>query len=172
MRDIPDFPGYRASAAGRVWSDKRGRYLTPNSGKDGYLRVGLRQEGRTRTVYVHRLVALAYLGPCPEGQEVRHLNGCPADNRVENLAYGTHLENMADMRAHGGNAQARRTHCAQGHPYIGDNLHVRPRNGKRECRQCMRDRAQAYRTLRRMTVCPNCQGKGCQYCDVRRDTDR
>lgn len=149
MRDIPGYPGYQASAGGRVWSAKTSRYLKPQADKGGYLIIAPSVDGKARPSRVHRLIALAYLGPCPPGMEVRHLNGAPADNRVENLAYGTHLENMADMRAQGGNAQARRTHCAQGHPYAGENLHIRPSNGKRECRQCMRDRAQAYRDRKR-----------------------
>lgn len=33
--------------------------------------------------------------------ECRHLNGIRADNRLENLAYGTVAENMADKQSHG-----------------------------------------------------------------------
>lgn len=39
------------------------------------------------------------------------------------------------------------THCPKGHPYSGDNLYIRP-NGKRECRECLRDQ-QRRRTRRR-----------------------
>jgi hypothetical protein len=44
---------------------------------------------------VHRLVLLAFVGPCPAGHEVLHLNHQPADNRLENLRYGTRSENIA-----------------------------------------------------------------------------
>jgi len=50
---------------------------------------------------VHRLVAAAFIGPCPDGQEVRHLDGNRRNNTLANLAYGTHDENMADQIAHG-----------------------------------------------------------------------
>ncbi len=50
---------------------------------------------------VHRLVLLVFVGPCPPGMGCRHLNGNPADNRLENLAWGTHTENMADRNRHG-----------------------------------------------------------------------
>jgi hypothetical protein len=46
---------------------------------------------------IHKLVAEAFIGPCPEGQEVRHGPKGYADNSVGNLCYGTHAENMADM---------------------------------------------------------------------------
>lgn len=51
--------------------------------------------------YVHRLVALVFLGPPRDGDEVRHLDGKPSNNVVKNLAWGTHLENMQDMVRHG-----------------------------------------------------------------------
>ena len=51
--------------------------------------------------YVHRLVLEAFVGPCPEGQECRHLNGDPGDNRLENLVWGSPLENSLDMVKHG-----------------------------------------------------------------------
>ena len=51
----------------------------------------------------HRLVARHYLGPCPEGMEVRHLcgrgtNGCVT---ASHLRYGTHAENCRDTVRHG-----------------------------------------------------------------------
>jgi hypothetical protein len=42
---------------------------------------------------VHRLVALAFLGPCPPGYQVNHKNGVKYDNRIENLEYLTPAEN-------------------------------------------------------------------------------
>ncbi len=44
---------------------------------------------------VHRLVALAFLGPPPTpAHEVNHKNGIRSDSRVENLEWVTHLENI------------------------------------------------------------------------------
>ncbi len=34
---------------------------------------------------LHRLICEAFHGPCPEGQECRHLDGDPSNNRPENL---------------------------------------------------------------------------------------
>jgi len=42
---------------------------------------------------VHRIVAEVFIGPCPEGYVVDHLNREKLDNRVENLEYVTPSEN-------------------------------------------------------------------------------
>lgn len=67
----------------------------------GYLRLTLRVHGRTIRRRVHRLIALAFHGPCPPGMQVRHLNGVPDDNRPGNLRYGTAAENKQDQAVHG-----------------------------------------------------------------------
>lgn len=56
---------------------------------------------RRKNATVHSLVAAAFLGPRPAGEDVRHLDGDPENNRASNLAYGTRTQNMADAREHG-----------------------------------------------------------------------
>jgi hypothetical protein len=63
--------------------------------------VGIRYDLQRTMYYVHRLVLDAFVGPCPEGMEARHLNGNSMDNRLENLAWSTHAVNMADKFRHG-----------------------------------------------------------------------
>ena len=46
----------------------------------------------------HKLVALAWLGPRPQGMEIDHLNGCKLDWSVENLEYVTPAENRRRAR--------------------------------------------------------------------------
>jgi hypothetical protein len=53
------------------------------------------------TKMVHRLVAEAFLGPCPSGMECCHNNGVAADNRLLNLRYDTHKSNIDDRARHG-----------------------------------------------------------------------
>ena len=50
--------------------------------------------------YVHRMVMETFVGPCPEGKEVSHLNGDNSDNRLENLVYETRKENCARKVSH------------------------------------------------------------------------
>ncbi len=85
-------PG-RATYAGRI------RHGDPN--RSGYLRMHLRQPGRHENRLVHELVALAFLGPKPEGHFVNHKNLIKSDNRLENLEYLTHLENMRHFYRNG-----------------------------------------------------------------------
>lgn len=70
-----------------------GRVLKPQVVNGGYLVVQLWQDGRPRTCLVHSLVAVAFLGSMPEGQEVNHKNGNKLDNTPGNLEYLTRSEN-------------------------------------------------------------------------------
>ena len=68
------------------------RVLRPGPSASGHLSVVL---GRSRgSKGVHRLVLLAFAGPCPDGMEALHLNGNPRDNRLRNLRWGTRGENI------------------------------------------------------------------------------
>lgn len=111
------------------------RTLTRHGDEQGRLKVTFHAGGKTYNRRVAPLVAEAFIGPRPPGQVVRHLNGDPADNRVENLAYGTQSENMLDMVRHGRNNVAKRE-CPQGHPYTEGNLRIIPKTGGRVCRAC------------------------------------
>lgn len=98
-RSLPDFPGYEVSNMGRVrWRD---RIKTATPDHKGYPRVSFWINGSSRKVFVHKLVAEAFLGPRPHGMVIRHGsagNGVPA---VSNLQYGTPIENEADKVVHG-----------------------------------------------------------------------
>jgi HNH endonuclease len=79
---------------------------------------------------------LAFEGACPEGLQVRHLDGDPKNNKFENLVYGTPKENMEDRdKVHGRNYELNKTHCPQDHPYDDVNTYVAP-DGSRQCKTC------------------------------------
>ena len=71
-----------------------GRILSSCGDGRGYLFVGLSINGTRRHYRVHRLVAVAFLGTCPEGKEVNHKDGNKTNNYLENLEYMTRSENM------------------------------------------------------------------------------
>lgn len=134
---------YQVSDDGQVLSAPRprtrGGLLKQFDDGHGYPHVTLTRNGIQRRFGVHQLVALAFIGPCPEGREVRHLDGNPANRNASNLAYGTHGENMRDMILHGTSSTARKTHCPAGHPY--DEANTRIYDGRRWCRACARERS-------------------------------
>jgi hypothetical protein len=78
--------------------NQKGKMLKPGLASSGYPTVAL---GRGRTKTVHSLVAEAFIGPRPEGCEVRHKNGVRDDPRACNLEYGTRTENIYDAVKHG-----------------------------------------------------------------------
>ncbi|WP_336158169.1 HNH endonuclease signature motif containing protein [Amycolatopsis sp. VC5-11] len=140
-RRVPGAAGYLISDAGRLMSicGREARILRPSSNRKGYQLVKVHGLNRS----VHRLVLEAFVGPRPEGQEARHLNGNPADNRLHNLAWGTSSQNKADMVRHGTHNCARRTACPAGHEYV--DFGYRDCSGKRRCGRCERDRSTARR---------------------------
>lgn len=102
---MTQYPGYSVSKQGYVWGP--GRYgnpgiLTPWANpRSGHLMVSLYVDGNRYKEYVHRLVAEAFI-PNPEGYPlVRHLDDDPSNNSVENLAWGTQLDNVHDAIEHG-----------------------------------------------------------------------
>lgn len=113
-----------------------GRILKPGTYDDGHKHVTFSRDGKTKCYQVHKVVLLAFVGPCPDGLQVRHLNGIPDDNRLENLMYGTLIENMQDRDdIHGTNYERNKTHCPQNHPYDEANTYWTSR-GWRQCRTC------------------------------------
>lgn len=104
-RKVPGYEQYEVSSEGHV--RREGRAVNPTEATSGHLKITLyngQMHGnvaRGWSTHIHRIVAIAFIGPSPfPGAVVRHLNGHPADNRLENLRWGTTEENMADMQEH------------------------------------------------------------------------
>jgi hypothetical protein len=118
-RTIDRLPGYRFGDDGSCWSRwgqasngyARGtrsalmenwRALSGTLTPDGYIHLSLKvRGGKHRGFQLHRLVLEAFVGPCPSGMEALHGDGNGANNRLGNLRWGTHPENMADAKRHG-----------------------------------------------------------------------
>ncbi len=103
-RPVADFPAYYATPDGKVFTTYRGwRELSQSCDRDGYRMVHMYRPDRTRgRVAVHKIILTTFVGAKPSATSVcRHLNGNPADNRADNLAWGTQSENIADAVMHG-----------------------------------------------------------------------
>lgn len=101
---------YEASSLGRIRSVTRlirgrgrwGEFLRPRTGRvlrqqlkrNGYCHVAVGLgSGHTTTFRVHKLIADAFHGPCPDGFEINHKDGNRANNRPDNLEYVTRSDN-------------------------------------------------------------------------------
>lgn len=128
-KPIPGYEGlYEVSDQGRVRSlDRvveqlgrwgiykrlfRGRVLATSPHPGGYRLVHLWRDGKRYATTVHVLVAAAFLGPCPCGQEVRHKDGVAGGHGLANLEYGTRKENHADKHRHGTHLQGEKQNGA------------------------------------------------------------
>lgn len=73
----------------------KGKLLTPNIGTNGYYYVNLSSSGTSKTVYIHKLVADAFLSNPNSLSDVDHINGNKLDNRADNLQYLSHFDNAS-----------------------------------------------------------------------------
>ena len=113
-KDITGYEGlYMISNKGNVYSVRRrdsrgikcgGRILKPRYSGNGYLQVDLRNNGKRKTKYIHRLVTEAFI-PNPESlPQINHIDEVKDNNNVENLEwcdsmynnnYGTKIERLS-----------------------------------------------------------------------------
>lgn len=89
LKIIPEFAdfGYRASADGHIYNAK-GRQLSEHQQRaTGYVSTVIGCGGKIYCRGVSRMVAAAWLGEQSNDFKVRHLDGDPTNNSVENLIY-------------------------------------------------------------------------------------
>lgn len=102
-KDVDGFDMYEVSNLGQV--RRKPQVLKPGSIPSGHLTVALcKGKGRAKSMYVHRLVALAFLENPESKPIVNHKNGNPKDNDLRNLEWATSSENIA----HGYRSNGRR----------------------------------------------------------------
>lgn len=109
-------PSYRVGDDGTFWKLVGGVWCRRKATKEpkyGY-RVVSTWDGVVQKMHkLHRLILEAFVGPCPEGMESRHLDGDPDNNKLDNLAWGTKLENHDDRRRHGNTPTGEKNHGAK-----------------------------------------------------------
>ena len=91
--------GYRVSVEGQTISHKGNEVGFMRA---GYLHAGTTIKGRVIKCPIHRLQAYQKYGDLiyENAIEVRHLNGNKIDNSWDNIAIGTHSNNMMDIPEH------------------------------------------------------------------------
>lgn len=100
-KEIPLYDNrYMISNKGRIKTTKYGRsgnrtkIISMCIGSSGYPTVKVWDGEKNRTKSLHQLVALTYLGECPEGYQVNHIDGDKMNNDPSNLEYVTRQDNI------------------------------------------------------------------------------
>lgn len=121
-RSVPSISGLLASSLGRLMIVPYSSGL-PNGGSRQYGGEPTRGQWdgdrfiythKGKTYRVHRLICEAFNGPAPEGSVCMHIDEDSANNKPENLAWGTQKENLnapgfiAHCKSRTGDANPRR----------------------------------------------------------------
>lgn len=126
-----EFFGYTITSEGRVFN-RFGKELKGEITKDGYRRITLSIEKKSKRFLLHRLVAELFI-PNPS-EVVNHKNGNKLDNRVENIEWMTYKENtrhaldtgLKTPKSTKGCGQGRSTAVLQLDPKTGEVLNEFP----------------------------------------------
>ncbi len=98
-KPIPGYEGYEASTLGRIRSlsyDKTGRIkiMKPWIAATGYYTIMLTDNnGKRKTIGVHRLIYLTFFGSIPYGMHINHIDENKLNNNLNNLNLLTPREN-------------------------------------------------------------------------------
>lgn len=110
--DLPNYTGYQISNLGKVRTFFKMKYHKKaelgttwreistflKTGKHRYSMFTLHINRKSVAFYVHRVVWELFVGPIPEGYEIDHINGCPWDNRLENLRIANRSQNSCNQK--------------------------------------------------------------------------
>ncbi len=112
FRYVKDFPDYCVGNDGSLWSWRKvrnrfrsefpeWRRLKGNPTRRGHIRVRLTGVSGGRSVSLHRLILETFVGPSPDGMECCHEDDNPANNRLSNIRWDTHVANVLDAIRNG-----------------------------------------------------------------------
>ena len=99
---IPGFSKYKASNFGKIIGLKRNKEKAVFKRKGYEYIIATNDEGKRIFVAVHRLIAMTFKPiENSEKYEVNHINKKRDDNRIENLEWMTHRDNVRYSRRRG-----------------------------------------------------------------------
>ena len=99
MTTIKGFSKYLIYENGDIYSKYYNKLMSPQKNKYNYLCLNLKNdEGKCKSMRVHRLVALAYIPNLENKREVDHIDQNKTNNHVSNLRWATRSENMQNIK--------------------------------------------------------------------------
>lgn len=98
-KDVVGYEGlYKVSNTGKVFSLERhgtkNRLMCAHDNGKGYYRVKMSKNDISKSHMLHRIIAEAFIPNLENKKCVNHINGNKKDNRIENLEWCTHSENV------------------------------------------------------------------------------
>lgn len=130
-RDIQGFNAYQVSNYGRIRTHDHvqqsrnyksyricsGQIIRQSKTHKGYLKVTLYRGNERKNLFVHRLVAKAFVYGFSHGMVVNHINEIKTDNRAINLEWCTPKEN-----SNYGTVRQRLSNAMRNHPNISQQV--------------------------------------------------
>jgi hypothetical protein len=103
MKEIKDFPGYFITEDGKVFSyltyhgkinyESTPRIIKPFTTHDGYLRISLRKNKKSKKKYIHQLVSETYVENINKLETVNHKDKNKLNNHFTNLEWMSTYDN-------------------------------------------------------------------------------
>ena len=91
---IEGFEKYEVSNLGRVRNIKSGRMLKPHLNHNGYLKHHLYRHDKQKELFLHRIIATAFIDNPGKKPQVNHIDENKLNNDLSNLEWCTGRENL------------------------------------------------------------------------------
>ena len=90
---IEGFENYEVSNLGKVRNIKSGRILKPHLNHNGYLKHSLYRHDKQKELFLHRIIAIAFIDNPGKKPQVNHIDENKLNNDLSNLEWCTEREN-------------------------------------------------------------------------------
>lgn len=91
--EVSNMGKVRTKHHGKTGYQKEYRFIAQADNGSGYLRINIPQSGKQKTIYIHKLVAEAFISNPEALSEVNHIDENKSNNRADNLEWCSHKYN-------------------------------------------------------------------------------